>query len=172
MAQNEFGEVLKLALFAGVAWVAWNLYEAYQLGASTTTAPATGTTSSTTTTPATPATPAATPDIVIPAGFTVAPDINNSYKGTVTYKGVATTFNVILANAGQGTQVVYNSQGQDVTALLGSADVTTLVNAFQAAVNQQQITGVSGFGQFIPVPPVLLARRVVPVPVRRRMEYA
>ena len=159
---NEFAEVLQFALFAGVAWVAWNLYESYQLGqaSATTTAPASGTSTSTTSTGST---TAATPQIVIPANFSVAADINNSYKGTVTYNGSPATFNVILANAGQSSNVVYNSSGADVTSLLGPANVTTLVNAFQAAVNQQTITGVSGLGAALPaiITPhrILLPRR-------------
>lgn len=175
MAQsNGLSEILPIVLIGGAAWVAWSLYQSYQAGLTSAAAPATPATPatpaaspSTTQTPAAPA-PAASPAIVIPAGFTVTPDINSSYKGTVTYNGSPATFNVILGNAGNSVGVVYNSSGADVTALLGAANVTTLVNAFQAAANQATITGVSGLGQFIRVPQPVMLTRMQPVPMFRR----
>jgi hypothetical protein len=162
MAQQQgggFAEVLQFALFAGVALVAWNLYTAYQLGqAQASTTPSTPT--STPTTTATTSVPA----IVIPANFSVVIDVNNSLRGTVTYNGTPTSFNVIPANAGASTGVVYNTSGQDVTALLGPANVTTLVNAFNAAAASEKVSGTlsgfSGFGQ--------VARIAVPRMLRRR----
>ena len=172
--QNALGEIVPIVLIGGAAWVAWSLYQSYQAGlvAAAASAPAGSTpvspavpaapaspSSTSTATPAAPA-PSASPAIVIPAGFTVTPDINASYKGTVTYNGALATFNVILGNAGNSAGVVYNSAGQDVTALLGAANVATLVNAFQTAANNATITGVSGLGQFIRVPGVIPLRRV------------
>jgi hypothetical protein len=175
MAQsNGIGEVIQFALLGVGAWIAWNIYEAYVLGQSSVTAPATPAV------PATPATPApsSTPSIVIPANFSVTSDINNSYKGQVTYNGSPATFNVIIANAGASSGVVYNSSGQDVTALLGAANVQTLVNAYQAAVNTETVAGTlsgfSGLGQFIRVPSPVFPRRVIRVPVvmpGRRREF-
>jgi hypothetical protein len=157
---------MSIVLLAGGAWVAWSLWQSYQAGlttAATTATPATPATSASATTPATPA-PSTTPTIVIPAGFSVVTDINNSYRGTVTYNGTPTSFNVILANAGQSTGVVFNTSGTDVTALLGPANVTTLVNAFQSAVNTETVAGnlagVYGLGQFIRVPRMIPLRRV------------
>ena len=170
--QNEFGEVLMFALFGAAAWVAWNLYSAYQLGAATTT---------TTTSPAIPATPVttttpppATTNIVIPAGFTVTPDINNSWKGTVTYNGTASSFNLIFSG-GAPTGQVFNSAGVDVTSALGSANIAVLTAAFQSAANAFIAQGgnvPAGMGQFVPirVPHAMIPLRTVPVPVRRRKE--
>lgn len=87
---------------------------------------------------------AATPVIQIPGNFTVAPDINNSLKGTVLYNGQATALNVILGNVGNPTGVVWNTQGEDITGILGPSAVNQLVAAFQNQANAQQITGVSG----------------------------
>lgn len=178
MAQSGgIGEILPILLIGGAAWVAWSMYQSYEAGvvaaAAAAVPPAGGTSTTGTSTTGTTSTTggSSTPTIVIPAGFSVAADINNSYKGTVTYNGSPATFNVILANAGQPANVVYNSAGADITALLGPANVTTLVNAFQAAANQATITGVSGFGQFIAVPSAVLARKVIPIPARRR-EFA
>ena len=120
--QNALGEIVPIVLLAGGAWVAWSLYQSYQAGLTASVAAASGPGAPATpaapaiTTPATPAVPA----IIIPAGFTVTPDVNNSWRGTVTYNGSPATLNVILANAGNSSGVVYNSDGQDVTAHLGA----------------------------------------------------
>ena len=164
MAQSGgIGEIIPIILIGGAAWVAWSLYQSYQAGQfSTVAAPPSG--GSTGTTSTTTVAPPATPAVIIPAGFTVTPDVNNSYKGTVTFNGAPTSFNVILANAGNATGVVWNSAGQDVTATLGAANVTTLVNAFQSYVNNAKIAGTKGFsglGAVLPVPMMLR-------PVRRR----
>ena len=167
MAQHdEMGSIIQVVLIGGAAWIAWNLYTAYVLGQQSAAIQGTAPVQvpvpapTTTTTPpaaTAPATPPSVPPIIIPAGFTVTPDINNSYKGTVTYNGSPATLNVILANAGATSGVVYNSTGQDITALLGPANVTTLVNAYQAAANAATVSGVSGLSQ-IRVP-MMLTRR-------------
>jgi hypothetical protein len=97
-----------------------------------------------------PITPVATPTPVIqfPANFTVASDINNSLKGTVLYNGVATSINVIPSNAGNATGVVWNSQGQDITATLGAALVAQIVQAFQTQANIQSVP-TSGSGSIL-----------------------
>ena len=99
-----------------------------------------------------PITPVATPTPVIqfPANFTVATDINNSLKGTVLYNGVATPINVILSDAGNATGVVWNAQGQDITAILGAALVAQIVQAFQTQANIQSAQTISGL--HIPIP--------------------
>lgn len=163
MAQSSGGgNILTIVLIGGAAWIGWNIYQSYLAAQAAAAAPPTPAP-----TPAPTAAPTPTPQIVIPANFSVTPDINNSLKGTVTYNGQLTSFNVIIPSggyAGQTSGVVYNSQGQDVTALLGSANVQTLVNAFQAAQNQATITGVAGLGQVrpavIPVPPAFRLRRI------------
>jgi len=91
---------------------------------------------------------APTPVIQFPANFTVAPDINNSLKGTVLYNGLATPINVILANAGNATGVVWNAQGQDITAILGAALVAQIAQAFQTQANIQSAQTISG----VPIP--------------------
>lgn len=170
--QNEIGQVLTFALFGAAAWVAWNLWESYQLGVAS-TVPATSTTPTTTPTTTTP--PVATTNIVIPAGFAVTPDVNNSWKGTVTYNGAPAAFNLVFAG-GAPTGQVFSSAGTDVTATLGSANVTTLMNAFQSAANAFIAQGgivPAGMGQYSPirVPKMLIPRRAVSVPIsRRRME--
>ena len=163
MAQSGggIGEIIPIILIGGAAWVAWSMYQSYQAGQFSTVAPPAGGGSPVppaTTTPAPPSTPA----VIIPAGFTVTPDINGAFKGTVTFNGSPTSFDVILANVGNASGVVWNSAGQDVTAVLGAANVTTLVNAFQAAVNQAKVAGTPGFsglGAVIPVPMMLTRRR-------------
>ena len=168
--QNTLGEIVPIVLLGGAAWVAWSLYQSYQAGlVAAASAPAGSTppaSSTSTQTPAAPA-PASSPAIVIPAGFTVKPDVNNSWKGTVTYNGSPTTLNVILANAGNSSGVVYNSAGADVTALLGAANVATLVNAFQQASNTYTVSGgtlpPAGTPVAIKVPATVLTQRVIPV---------
>jgi hypothetical protein len=170
--QNALGEIVPILLIGGAAWVAWSIYQSYQSTAAATPAtPATPAAPATTTTqtPAAPA-PAASPAIVIPAGFTVTPDVNNSYRGTVTYNGSPATLNVILANAGDSTGVVYNSAGTDVTALLGAANVATLVNAYQIAANNLAIGGAApATGIVIPVPAAVSLQRLQPVPIIARL---
>lgn len=183
MAQSSgggIGEILPILLIGGAAWVAWSMYQSYEAGvvaAAAAAAPPAGGTSTTgtsttgTSTTGTTSTTSgsSTPTIVIPAGFSVAPDINGAYKGTVTYNGSPATLDVILSS-GQ----VYNTAGSDITTLLGSANVTTLINAFQTAVNAGIVAGTPGFsglGQFIAVPSTLLTRKVIPIPARRR-EFA
>jgi hypothetical protein len=172
--QNALGEIVPILLIGGAAWVAWSIYQSYQSTAAPTPAapatPATPAAPATTQTPAAPA-PAASPAIVIPAGFTVTPDVNNSYRGTVTYNGSPATLNVILANAGDSTGVVYNSAGTDVTALLGAANVATLVNAYQIAANNLAIGGgaAPATGIVIPVPAAVSLQRLQPVPIIARL---
>jgi hypothetical protein len=167
-SSGGIGEVLPIVLLAGAAWFIYETFFSTTTVAATTPAvPATPTT--TTTTP-----PVATTNIVIPAGFTVTPDINNSWKGTVTYNGSPATFNLIYSG-GAPTGQVFSSAGADVTATLGSANVTALVNAFQNASNVFIAQGgnvPAGMGQYVPirVPHAIMPRRTVPVPVRRRME--
>jgi len=167
MAKDGGGDILTIVLIGGGAWLAWNLYQGY-LAAQYAAASAAATP------PATPATttaaPPATPAIIIPANFTVTPDVNNSFKGIVTYNGYPTSFNLIFSG-GQATGEVFNSAGNDVTQQLGAANVTTLVNAFNAAVQNELIQGtitkatggMSGLGQVrarIPVPHMMLVRRI------------
>jgi hypothetical protein len=171
--QNALSEIGPILLIGGAAWVAWLIYQSYQATYQATAAPATPATPAapaTTQTPAAPA-PAASPAIVIPAGFTVTPDVNNSYRGTVTYNGSPATLNVILANAGDSTGVVYNSAGTDVTALLGAANVATLVNAYQIAANNLAIGGAvaPATGIVIPVPAAVSLQRLQPVPIIARL---
>ncbi len=177
MAQSGgIEDVVGLVLLGGAAYVGWSIYQSYVAAQQAATAAATtattappataAATTATTAPPATPATPApsSTPTIVIPANFSVTPDINGAYKGTVTYNGQPATLDVILANAGNTSGVVWNANGQDITSILGPANVTTLVNAYQAAVNQQTVTGnLSGLGQ-VRVPTAVIPRRVIQVP--------
>lgn len=181
MAQSGgIEDVVGLVLLGGAAYVGWSIYQSYvaaqqaataAAAAAATTPPAASTSTSpaTSATPATPA-PSSTPTIVIPANFSVTPDINGAYKGTVTYNGQPATLDVILANAGNTSGVVWNANGQDITSILGPANVSTLVTAYQAAVNQQTVTGnLSGLGQ-VRVPTAVIPRRVIhpPVMLRRR----
>jgi hypothetical protein len=92
--------------------------------------------------------PTPTPVVQVPANFTVAPDINNALKGTILYNGVPATLDVILSNAGNTSGVVWNSQGQDVTAVLGPTVVAQIVQAFQAQANIQAAQTISG----VPIP--------------------
>ena len=172
MAKDSgLSEILPVVLIGGAAWVAWSLYQSYQAGltsSATAAAPATTPASSTSTqTPAAPA-PAASPAVVIPAGFTVTPGTNNSWRGTVTYNGSPTTFNVILANAGNSSGVVWNTAGTDVTALLGAANVTTLVNAFQQASTAYTVAGgapaPAGAATVIVAPQAVLPKKVITLP--------
>lgn len=154
MAQSSAGgQILTIVLIGGAAWIGWNIYQSYlaaQYAAAAPPTPAPSTPSTATTTPA-----AATPQIVIPANFSVTPDINDSFRGTVTYNGLPATFNLIFSG-GQATGQVFNSAGTDVTATLGTQNVQTLVAAYNAAVNAELIAGtitkatpgMSGFGGF------------------------
>ena len=166
MAQSSgIGEVLGIAALAAAAWF---VYETF-FTTTTVAAPTTPTAPATTTT-----SPAATTNIVIPAGFAVTPDINNAWKGTVTYNGSPATFDLIFAS-GAPTGQVFSSAGVDVTSTLGPANVTVLMNAFQSAANAFIASGgtvPTGMGQYVPVrvPRAIMPRRAIAVPVRRRME--
>jgi hypothetical protein len=169
MAQSSggIGEVLGIAALAAAAWFVYETFFSGTTVAATT--PVTTPPATTTTTP-----PATTTSIVIPAGFTVTPDINNSWKGTVTYSGSPATFNLIYSG-GAPTGQVFSSAGVDVTSTLGAANVTALVNAFQNASNVFIAQGgnvPAGMGQYVPirVPHAIIPRRTIAVPVRRRME--
>lgn len=153
MAQSSGGggEIVTLLLVGGAAWIGWNIYQSY-LAAQYAAAVAA---SAPPQQPSTPAATPTTPEVVIPANFTVTPTgINNAFSGTVTYNGSPTNFSLIFSG-GQATGQVYNSAGSDVTAQLGAANVTTLVNAFNAAVQAELIQGtissstpgMSGLGQ-------------------------
>jgi hypothetical protein len=172
MAKDSgLSEILPVVLIGGAAWVAWSLYQSYQAGlTSAAAAPATPASPASTQTPSAPA-PASSPAVVIPAGFTVIPGANNSWQGTVTYNGSPTTFNVILANAGNSSGVVWNTAGTDVTALLGAANVTTLVNAFQQASTAYTVAGgapaPAGAATVIVAPQAVLPQRVILTPVLR-----
>lgn len=114
---------------------------------------------STTTTPPTP-TPTGTPTgtgtgtgsstgvtatvlpLVIPNPFVVTSDINGAVKGTVQINGVATSLDVILANIGQPTGVVWNTQGADVTASLPAGVLAPLVAAYQQAAQNAGLSGI------------------------------
>jgi hypothetical protein len=78
-----------------------------------------------------------------PAAFTfqitgpVTQDINNSLKAAVSISGQSMTVNVIPANAGNPTGVIYNSAGADITSQFTSAQQAQIVLAFQ----QSAITG-------------------------------
>jgi hypothetical protein len=156
MAQqnNMLGDILGLGLLAGGAYLAWTVYQSYLVTAAaaattpvstTTTTPATTTTSTTTTSASATGSgqPAAT--LVIPTNLTVTPDINNSLKGTVNVNGQSVPLNVIPSAAGQASGVVYNSSGQDVTAMFTAGQITQLITAFSLA--PQSASGVSGFGR-------------------------
>lgn len=168
MAQSSGGEIVTLLLVGGAAWIGWNIYQSYLAAQYAAAAAASAPPQQ----PSTPAATPTTPEVVIPANFTVTPTgINNAFSGTVTYNGSPTNFSLIFSG-GQATGQVYNSAGSDVTAQLGAANVTTLVNAFNAAVQAELIQGtissstpgMSGLGQVRRA-----ARIAVPRLVVRRM---
>ena len=69
-------------------------------------------------------------------------DINGAVKGTVQINGVATTLDVILANIGQPTGVVWNTEGADVTASLPAGLLAPLVAAYQQAAQNAGLSGI------------------------------
>jgi hypothetical protein len=76
---------------------------------------------------------AAPQPLSIPSNFTVTPDINGAYKGTVLINGVPTTLDVIIANIGQPSGVVWNTDGTDVTNMLPAGVLGPLTLAYQQA---------------------------------------
>ena len=145
---NNYGPNGAISAAGGLSW-----WQSWFGGAALPTTGATPTTSTTSTFPGmtspapTTAAPAATqpvatqPASTAPAAFnvtvqgTVTPDINNSLKATVNVNGQTMTINVIPANAGGNTGVIYNTSGTDITSQFTSAQQAQIVLAVQSAYN-------------------------------------
>lgn len=116
------------ASFNNGVQVAPTYWQSFFSGTTTTTSPAQNTTTTTTTTAG-----ATTNASGITGPTSVAPDINNSLKGTITLNGTAMTINVIPSAAGQSSGLIWNTSGQDITQQFTAAEQAQILQAFTTA---------------------------------------
>lgn len=95
--------------------------------------PAPGTTTTQPPAQSTPPPAAQTTAMTVQVVGAVTNDINNSLKATVMINGQSMTINIIPANAGGTSGVIYNTNGADITAQFSSAQQAQIVLAIQSA---------------------------------------